>query len=62
MALTHSLITYSTYVEIKMDEPKKEDNVAMEGAQENLDENRPDPNQDRERNQLNIFDSQMEEE
>ena len=46
---------------MKMDEPKKEDNVAMEGAQENLDENRPDPNQDRERNQLNIFDSQMEE-
>ena len=54
MALTHSLITYSTYFEIKMDEPKKEDNAVMKVVQENLDENRPDLNQDLEGNQLNL--------
>ena len=39
MAQTHSLLTYSTYAEIKDGESDNGNNVAMKGAQENPGDN-----------------------
>jgi hypothetical protein len=51
-----------TYAENNGEESNNENNAVMEVVQENPGDNRPDPNQDLERNQLDMEISQKDEE